>query len=228
MKKILLVVLLIIILIPTCMYIYYTNNLSSVDKNDSKSIVITIPSGSSMENISEILYDNNLIKNKDVFMMYLKLNKINNMQAASYDLNKTMDVEKIVDIMVNAKNTVVDSFMITFKEGINMRKIATIISTNTNNTYDEVIELVTDKEYIKTLMQTYDFLPEIILDDDIYYPLEGYLFPDTYMVPSRDVDIDFIFKTMLNQTKKIIDEYKSDIENSEFTLHEILNKLLKS
>lgn len=222
MKKVIIVVIILILFIPTCMFIYYKSNLSAVDKNNTESVVITIPSGSTSKDISEILYDNNLIKSADVFMFYVKLNNITNMQAASYDFNKSMNVEEIIDTLVNAKNTVVDSFMITFKEGINMRSIATIISENTNNTYEDVLSLVEDREYIKTLMEDYTFLPEEILDENIYYPLEGYLFPDTYMVPSRDVDIDFIFRAMLNQTKKIITEHQSEIDSSEYSLHEIL------
>ena len=51
-----------------------------------------------------------------------------------------MGVEKIVKILEEGTKYNPNEISITFKEGINIRKIATLISENTNNSYDDVIK----------------------------------------------------------------------------------------
>ena len=115
-----------------------------------------------------------------------------------------------------------DEIRITFKEGLNIRKIATLIEENTNNTYDDVINLMDDDSYIDSLIDKYWFLTDEIKDEKIYYPLEGYLFPNTYAFLNVDVDVKTIIETMLDEMDKQLSNYKNIIEKSDYTVHEIL------
>ena len=45
-----------------------------------------------------------------------------------------------------------------------------------------------------------------LLNDNIYYSLEGYLFPDTYQI-DKTWNIKTIFKTMLDKMDKELDNY---------------------
>ena len=51
-----------------------------------------------------------------------------------------------------------------------------------------------------------------IKNKDIYYPLEGYLYPETYNF-SMNVTVEEIIKTMLDQSNKVFSKYKSLIES---------------
>ena len=61
-----------------------------------------------------------------------------------------------------------------------------------------------------------------IKNSNIYYPLEGYLFPDTYQFENKDVSVEKIFETLLNQMEKKLNQYKDDIQNSDYTVHQLL------
>ena len=98
-----------------------------------------------------------------------------------------MSLEKIMDELKKGNNYNPDNIRITFKEGLNIRQIAKEISKNTNNKYDDIIKLLEDKEFARKMINDYWFLDESILNDKIYYPLEGYLFPDTYEFLNKDV-----------------------------------------
>ena len=74
-----------------------------------------------------------------------------------------------------------ETVTITFKEGKNMRYIVSTIAEKTNNTPNDVYNLLKDKDYITSLIDKYWFLTDEIKDEDIYYALEGYLLPDTYI-----------------------------------------------
>lgn len=200
----------------------YNYQLTPIDKNDKTKIEVIIPSGASVRNIGEILEEKELIRNSKFFYLYSKLYEINDMKATTYELSKNMSFEEIVDILRKGNSYNPDEISITFQEGIHMRKVAKIIEENTNNKYEDVFNLLKDEEYIDSLIKEYWFITDEIKNTEIYYSLEGYLYPNTYKFKNKDVTVKEIFKTMLDQTDKILTNYKSAISGSKYTLHEIL------
>ena len=222
LKIILIILFLIIVIGAIAVFAWYELSLRPVQDGNLKSVIVDIVPGQGTEGIAEALKENNLIKDDLVFKIYCKLNEVNNMQAGTYDLNKNMSVEEIVN-KLQAGDVVIKEINVTFPEGKNMRDIAKIISENTNNSYEDVMNVFESKEYAKGLIENYWFLTDEILDDSIYYPLEGYLYPDTYTFESVDVSIDDIIKIMLNQTDKVLSEYQIEIKSKGYTVHQFLS-----
>ncbi len=102
---------------------------------------------------------------------------------------------------------------ITFRDGERIPSYAKTISDKTGIPYDDVIKEVNDKEYLKSLIDEYWFLTDKILQDGIYYPLEGYLAPETYFF-DEDCDVHDIVKRLLDQTEDNLEDYK-DIMKSD-------------
>lgn len=213
------IVILLAILIPV---IWYNTSISPVDKNNKEKISVEIPIGSTTDSIAQILKDNNLIKSKLAFKIYVKLNKVSDFQAGKYELYKTMDIEELAKTLKTGKLYVENQVAITFIEGKTMNWYANKIAEETNNTKEQVFELLENEEYIDSLIQKYWFLTDEIKNDNIYYPLEGYLFPDTYFFDNKDVKVEEIFEELLNQTEKVLNEYKDEIKNSKYSVHELL------
>ncbi|HOO67900.1 MAG TPA: endolytic transglycosylase MltG, partial [Bacilli bacterium] len=191
------------------------NNTDSVDKE------ITIEYGMTVDDILSALKSNNLIRNELFTKLYIKLENLN-LQAGIYEFNSNMSSIKIINMISNGDVTDKYQINLTFKEGENIVDYASVIAENTNNTEEDVYSLLDDSEYIDSLISEYWFLTDEIKDGDIYYPLEGYLFPETYRFNDVDVTIEEIFNTMLNQTNIILTKYKSEIESSDYTVHELL------
>lgn len=214
------------ILICTCVIItvcclFYNYKLSPVSKNNDIKLV-EIPSGSSTKKIASILKEENLIRDERIFLIYLKIMKKDNLKAGFYELTENLGVKKIVNLLEEGSKFNPNEITITFKEGINMRNIATIISNATNNSYDSVIEKANDIEYINKLIDKYWFITSDILNDNIYYKLEGYLYPETYNFKDKDVTVEEIFNTMINQMGIVLEPLKDDIENNSLSIHELL------
>ena len=172
--------------------------------------------------IAETLKEADLIRSTTFFKVYLKLFKVSDLKAGKYELNKEMSLKEIVDKLKEGNHFSEDEISITFKEGLNMRQIATVIANNTNNTYDDVMNLLKDTEYLKSLVNDYWFITDKILDSKIYYPLEGYLFPDTYRFTSKSVTVKEIFEKLLKQMDIVLTKHKTEIESSKYNVHEIL------
>jgi len=216
MKKILLFIVCIVVLfiIGISVYVYELSPLTS----NSKIVEVNIPKGMSGNSVATILMDKKIIKSDFAFKIYLNIHKINSINYGLYELNSNMDVKEIISVLSGPGIT--KKVKILFKEGSNIRSVAKTISLYTNNSIDDVYNLLDNEKYINGLISKYWFLTDVIKDKDIYYPLEGYLSPDTYIFDSQDVSVEVIFKSMLDQMNKILTPYKNSLGNK--TIHEYL------
>lgn len=221
MKKILIIILSFIAIVILGSCIFYNINLKAVSSN-SNEIEFMVESGSTYYSVIPKLKDAGLIRNEFCFKLYIKFNNVNNLEAGTYKLNKNMSVSEIVEEFSKGNTYNPDAIVITFKEGKNMRSIASTIALYTNNTEDQVYSLLSDKEYLNTLINDYWFIDSEILNDKIYYSLEGYLYPNTYEFENKDVKVEEIFKTMLDETDKKLIQYKTDLLSNNYSIHEIL------
>lgn len=215
--KIIAVACILLIILITTPIIWYNSSLGAVSKEDSP-VQITIEIGSGSDLIASTLKENDVIKNKFAFKLYIKLNNIEGLQAGNYELNKNMNVEEIIQILKTGK-IMKEQINITFVEGKNIRWIAQKIANSTNNTEQSVYDLFENEEYIDSLIGQYWFITEDIKNKDIYYPLEGYLFPDTYSFDGKDVSVEEIFKSMLDKMDSVLTECGAKDKN----IHDILS-----
>ena len=190
--------------------------------DSEEEIEVVIESGASTSQIAQLLEDKGLIRDKDFFLIYAKLFEVNNIKASTYILKPNMGVKKIVEVLQEGNSYNPDQITIQFIEGLNIRQVAEMIADKTTNSYDSIIAKTQDEEYLKTLIDKYWFLDESILEDGIYYGLEGYLFPNTYYFNNEEVGIDEIFTKMLDQMDKVLTPYKDELTSSGKTVHEIL------
>ena len=221
LKKIIIGAITALFIIIIAFVAWYNISLSGTGKADDK-VTIEIAMGSGTNKIASLLKENDLIRSEAAFKLYTKLNKINSFQAGKYSLTKNMSVSEIVQALQTGKVFKEAKVKIIFVEGKTFRYVAKQIADNTQNTEEDVYSLIQDEEYIDSLIDEYWFITDEIKNKDIYYPLEGYLFPDTYSFEEEDVSVKDIFKRMLDQMDKVLSNYKNDIENSKHTVHELL------
>ena len=225
MKKGIVVFLAIIIvgIVGTC--IFYNVGLSPLEKSsgdsDKKIIRVEIKEGMGLSQIADLLEEEKVIRSANIMKIYSKLNKVNGLQAGKYDLTPEEDTKAIIAHIVNGE-VADDTVKITFIEGKNMRYIAKTIAEKTTNTEEDVFKLLENENYIDTLIEKYWFITDEVKQKEIYYPLEGYLLPDTYVFESEDVSVKHIFNVILNFTEKFLNDYKEDIENNDLSVHQIL------
>lgn len=218
-KIILVLVAILLIGIATLLgtYCYFKSPVS----NDKKEVSIVIENGSTISDIATLLKKEGLIKNENFFKLYVKLKKVSNVYAAKYYFSPSMNLDEIINTL-NEGGYNENEISITFKEGINMRGIAKLIKENTSNSEDDVYKKLKDEKYLNSIIEKYWFLTDDIKNSKIYYSLEGYLFPDTYRFNSKDVTVEEIFNKMLDQMEKELNKYKKQIENSKYSVHELI------
>ncbi|MBQ2910569.1 MAG: endolytic transglycosylase MltG [Bacilli bacterium] len=207
--KPLLIILIILAILSLSAGITWMVLSSPIDKNNTAKVEVIIPNGTTTRQIGVILKQKGLIRSELFFNIYIKLNRPSPMKASTYTMTKNMSLDEIIKILESGNNYNPDVISITFKEGERITDFCKTISKKTNHSYDDAIAKMKDKAYIQTLISKYWFLSDEILNDSIYYPLEGYLAPNTYQFTNKDVSIEAIIETMLKQTDKILTKYKS-------------------
>jgi len=220
-KNVIIAIIILLIIIFNIVFGIYIFNMAAVDKKNVIQKEIEIKSGMTVDSILALLKEEKLIKSELFSKIYIKLGK-HNLQAGTYELNGSMSSFDIIKNIASGKITTKYNISITFREGLNVRKYAKEIEAKTNNKYEDIMRVFEDENFAKEMIKEYWFLDESILKTDIYYPLEGYLFPDTYTFINKDVDVKTIIRTLLNEFNNKITPYKEKIENSEFTLNELV------
>ena len=168
--------LVVIAIVFTGGIIYYNISLGAVGGN--KSVKFEIKEGTSASNVIKNLKNEGLIK--DELVAKFSYSRCNCMfQAGEYELNTNMSMQEILEKLYSGK-VINKSIKVTFKEGIRLVDFAKVISENFEITQEEVINTINDKEYLQELINKYWFINDDILNDKLYYSLEGYLYPDTY------------------------------------------------
>ncbi len=216
---ILVVILIILILIGGLIGSYFFM-ISSPSKS-SETVNINVSSGQTYSTISSMLKEKGLIRNEFAYKIYLKLNKVGNLESGDYILKKNYSVEELIHELEKGSITLASTKRVTFVEGKNMRYIIKTITENFDITEDEILNKLKDESYLDELINDYWFLTDDIKKKGIYYSLEGYLFPDTYDFYTT-ADIDDIFRKMLDNMESKLSEYKEEIQKSDYTIHEMI------
>ena len=221
MKKKLLIIIGVILVVIACLIALYFYGLSPASKN-TEVVEFSIASGESKKDIVDALDEAGLIKSKISAYVYVGLHRSLNLQAGIYELSPSMSLKEIMEMLDSGDVSENEqTYTLTFVEGRRLVDYASMIAEATNTTIEDVLAVVSDEAYLNELIGKYSFLSTDILNSEIYYPLEGYLFADTYEF-YKDSSIKDIIETMLNGMANVLNDYQEEIANSGYSIHEIL------
>lgn len=190
--------ILIILLAGIVFYGYININQSASNINDLK--IFNIERGDSVKKIAQELENEKIIKSSNFFLIYsLLTNNNKSIQAGEYLLSPQMNIPQIIKIIVGGK---VNEEKITIIEGWDLDDIANYLTEKGISTKEEFFKVTGEPRNKDSL--------------------EGYIFPDTYNITSRDTAETIVQKALLNFEIKITSELKNEIEKQGKTIEEII------
>ncbi len=201
--------------------IIYQKNLQPVLKY-ADNMSFTIEPGDTYNSIAPVLKENNLIKSTLAYKIYVKLHNPQKLEVGIYSLNPSWNVKRIVNTLKKGTKYQENAVVLTIPEGVRLKQIASKIADSTNNSVDDVINSWQNEEFINEVINKYWFVTDEVKNPEIKYALEGYLFADTYYFKNKDVTPQEIAYKMLDQMDNVLTEYKSSIDASPYTVHQIL------
>lgn len=160
------VFLILLVIVVVGGILWWKSGVSPIDPNNKKSTIFVVAKGDGVREISNGLKEKGLIKSSVVFFLLVKQLGIDKrIEAGDFRLSPSMTAREIAE---NLTHGTLDIW-ITVPEGKRAAEIA---------------------EILKEKIPTYDFTWASTLVSQ-----EGYLFPDTYLIP-KDADIGMIVSQM--------------------------------
>ncbi len=178
--------------------LYFGYFLISPPGIDKKEEIFIVKKGSGLKKVANELEGRALIKSKDLFMLWAILKGgTKDIKAGEYSLNQSMTPARILNILATGA---IKTYPLTIPEGLTAEQIADIIAKKNLVNKREFISLVRDKALVASC--------------NIGGPsLEGYLFPDTYVI-SRDLDARELIDLMVNRFWNIFNALVMDQKTS--------------
>lgn len=219
--KIILGLILVVVIALGGFFFSYQNATKAVSK-ESESVEFSVVEGMSHKDIINELDECGLIKSKFFTKLFLKFNAYPVIQVNHYQLNKNMDLKTIFEIISTGSYDylVKDGFTVT--EGSTIPEIAEVLSAKLGISKEEVLNKWADETYLRSLIDEYEILTEDILNENILYPLEGYLYPETYDITNVEESIEGYTKLMLDMSEEVYGDYLPQIKDSGMSVHQFL------
>lgn len=223
-KKGLVIVLAILVLLVGGGFIFYVNGISATDPGNKDEILVTVKSGSGAMIVLNQLEKEGLVHNKLCGKVYVKIASLKDIKANTYVLNKDMTLTEIFDAMNSGDPKYILQSKFTIVEGATIPQAAETIAKESGLLKKEILKKWSDQEYLKTLIKKYWFLTDDILNKDLKYPLEGYLYPSTYFLPDENPSIEQLTAVMLDQMDEELSPIKDDITSKlNMSVHQFLS-----
>ncbi len=219
-KKLVIFIFLIIIIIVLAIGGVCFSFLSAKDKN-GETIDYEVTMGSTVYGVFDDLENKGIIKSSLFMKLYSKIKGNISIDAGIYQISSSMSVPELLEILSERNIVTKDQVSFTFKEGRNVRNLISDLGSVSSVTEEEVLNTLNDELFLDELIDKYWFLTDVIKSKDIYYSLEGYLYPNTYMIYKDSSFKDVVYK-MLDETENKLEPIKNDILNSGYSVHELL------
>jgi UPF0755 protein len=162
----------------------------------SSKVRFVVPPGASFHVVADTLHRTGLIDSVTVFDLYARYKHLDrNVQAGAYELSRNLNM---IQILTALQTAIPDEIFVTVPEGYTIKKTAALLDKG---------GVIKGSDYTALAVQgkfNYDFLKDLPPGAS----LEGFLFPDTYLVPRAGTAKDLItlqldnFKKQWDATRK--------------------------
>jgi UPF0755 protein len=202
-------------------YVMYTNGIKAVDTNENK-VVFIVKSGSTVQQVATELKDQNLIKDRRMFNLYARVNKLTDIKAGLFELSSSMSADEVLRTITDDSKAIIDQVAVQLTEGFWAKQMAAEFEDKLGIDKQELLDLWNSKEFINELKADYWFITdEILTNKAAKVLLEGYLYPDTYFF-FKGSNAEQVTYKLLDRFDEVMTPWKDKIAGTEFTLNEML------
>lgn len=187
------------------LFAWYSMQLSPVDTGDTAMRTVSIESGSTPTMIATTLQEEGVIRSATAFLWYTRFEGVqNNLQAGAYRLSPSESTQEIVEHLTSGR---VDTFNVTLYPG------ATLVDNSDRDEakkYDVTTALkragFTDEQIQAGLAADYsEYNDTLFQGRPASADLEGYIFGETYNMPS-DASVEDVLRTSFDHFWKVIED----------------------
>ncbi len=193
-------------------YLHFQQKLDPINIEEDKEVEIA--QGTSFRGALEQLEQEGVIRDAFIVRHYARfIGHEQRVQAGEYLFTGELSPVEVLDQIAQGK--VVDrSVRVTIPEGLRADQVASRLNEHGLGEEEKFLELFESKEW------DYWFLEDI--PDNVKFPLEGFLFPDTYHI-DRDATERQIVERLLDEFEKVFnDDYKEEMQAKDMSIIDLI------
>jgi UPF0755 protein len=177
--------------------------------DDPTAVVFTIEPGESVGQIAARLQSEGLVRDAQLFRLYLRYSKLDSgVEAGQFTLKRTMTIPQLAQALQSGRR---DELTLTIPEGRRLEEVALLVAQQTPISATAFLSLTRDA---KSWTAQFPFLAELPADAS----LEGYLFPDTYRLPEDVTASDLIARMLANLDHRVTPALREKLASQKRTL----------
>lgn len=199
---------------------YYYKEIEIQNSDSTEVVELTILQGEGARDISKKLYDNDLIRNADIFYIYIRLNNIGpDIQAGNFEIPKNLTIIEVAQTIQKAAG---NDIWITIREGLRIDEVANELEKaflkveDSNFDKEEFLDMVTEPDKYNLEI---DFVNQYKKADE---SLEGFLYPAKYNVEKSITAKELVQLFVNTLEEKLGEENLDKINDSNFSVYETL------
>lgn len=209
-NKLLIILLVIVILLVGSIFIgdrMYKSNQELNISNEGYSI--SVEEGATVQTVVDQLVTDEVVESEFMTKMFLRLNsEYSAVMIGVYTFEKGTTLEEMWTDFSRGQQGEYKQFQIIEGESITVYAQKLALALGDESRSDEILEFWNSSDFVNSVINDYEFITDDILDPLIYYPLEGYFKPDTYLFGEHE----FTFENLEFITRYILDGRKADYE----------------
>jgi UPF0755 protein len=168
---------------------------------------VTIPSGATMRQAADSLESAGLIRSAKAFRFYAKVTgKDRNIKAGTYILERASSWNAIIDALVAGRGIVLT---VTIPEGWDLKSIVPELAETMKVPAESLDAAARDTALIKRL-------------DIPIQTLEGYLFPETYLLPEGSDALPIVRRLVAEFERRWKPEWNAQLQKLGMTRHQVI------
>ena len=212
------IVIIAVSVLLSTLLIVYGRDLLGIN-SDSTTKIVTIPQGASMNDIAETLQKEDIISKPSFFVFIAGMsNKDKDIKPGDHELRPDMAYETILSELVSDPMDSSLSVSITFPEGIRLCDAADLLEENNVCDADAFLNYFNNDPSFGLAYESH--MPSF--QDEKFYKMEGYLFPDTYTF-YQEMDVELVCQKILeNFNSKIPQEYYDRMAALNISLDDVI------
>ncbi len=185
---------------------HYYDSLKSVSASQT-TVTVTIPSGSSLEQVADILENAKVIRKAWSFKQYVLSKDLENLiQAGTYAIKPSQDVAEIVEIITEGR---VASNLVTIKPAQRIDQIEQSL-VNSGFTPDSVVEALKPQKYAGH---------PALVDKPAEASLEGYLYPESFLRTAETTPEQIIRASLDEMQKRLTPDIRAAFAEQGLGVH---------
>ncbi len=167
------------------------NDLRRPASNDPTPQQFVVNPGESVSQIARNLQAAGLVRDGDLFRLYVRYYDLDvKINAGVFALRPNMNIPQIAQAL---QRGMAEEVQITIPEGKRLEEVAELLEQQLGISADEFTRLARRTNY------NYPFLKDLPADAS----LEGFLFPDTYRLPTNPTALDVLLKMLDNYGQRV-------------------------